>query len=194
VPFEYQPVLRGDLVILRPLRSDDYDDLYHVAADPLIWEQHPVPTRHEAGEFQAFFGRALASGGTLIAIDATGRDRDRGFTVSWLRRGGERGRDRLDFPGPVPLGRSLQRPAEAAHVGACLPLRESRGFFVSARRTCARSGRARRSALCARDRGPTPRAAQAFSTRSQPRHLAANHGRDGSVNRSLRGWPFRYSG
>ncbi|HSM17322.1 MAG TPA: GNAT family N-acetyltransferase [Gemmatimonadales bacterium] len=55
---------------MRPLRSDDYDDLYRVAADPLIWEQHPVPTRHEVGEFQAFFSRALASGGTLIAIDA----------------------------------------------------------------------------------------------------------------------------
>ena len=71
--FDYQPMLRGDLVGLRPLRADDYDDLYRVAADPLIWEQHPVPTRHEAGEFQAFFGRALASGGTLIAIDAKSR-------------------------------------------------------------------------------------------------------------------------
>ena len=73
MPFEYQPVLRGDLVILRPLRSDDYADLYRVAADPLIWTQHPVPTRHAAGEFQAFFSRALASGGTLIASDAESR-------------------------------------------------------------------------------------------------------------------------
>ena len=70
MPFDYQPVLRGDLVELRPLRADDHDDLYRVAADPLIWEQHPVPTRHKAGEFTAFFGRALASGGTLIALDA----------------------------------------------------------------------------------------------------------------------------
>ncbi len=68
--FDYQPVLKGDLVELRPLRSEDYDDLYAIAADPLIWEQHPVTNRHEEGSFQVFFRKALASGGTLIAIDA----------------------------------------------------------------------------------------------------------------------------
>ena len=68
--FDYQPVLKGALVELRPLRSDDHDDLYAVAADPLIWEQHPVKNRHEVGGFQVFFREALASGGALIAIDA----------------------------------------------------------------------------------------------------------------------------
>ena len=33
--FDYQPVLKGELVELRPLRAEDYDDLYAVAADPL---------------------------------------------------------------------------------------------------------------------------------------------------------------
>jgi len=41
------------------------------AADPLIWEQHPVKNRHEEAAFQVFFREALASGGALIAIDAT---------------------------------------------------------------------------------------------------------------------------
>ena len=68
--FDYQPVLKGDLVELRPLRSEDYDDLYAIAADPLIWEQHPDRNRHEEGRFQEFFREALASGGALIAIDA----------------------------------------------------------------------------------------------------------------------------
>ncbi len=68
--FDYQPVLKGDLVELRPLRFEDYEDLYAVAADPLIWEQHPVTNRHEEGSFQVFFREALASGGALIAIDA----------------------------------------------------------------------------------------------------------------------------
>ena len=82
--FDYQPVLKGDLVELRPLRSEDYDDLYAIAADPLIWEQHPVTNRHEEGSFQAFFREALASGGTLIAIDAKtqrviGSSRFRGY-------------------------------------------------------------------------------------------------------------------
>ncbi len=68
--FDYQPVLKGDLVELRPLYSEDYDDLYAIAADPLIWEQHPVKNRHEEGVFQLFFREALASGGALIASDA----------------------------------------------------------------------------------------------------------------------------
>ncbi len=38
VSFDYQPVLKGELVELRPLRSEDYDDLYSIAADPLMWE------------------------------------------------------------------------------------------------------------------------------------------------------------
>ncbi len=68
--FDSQPLLRGDLVELRPLRSEHYDDLYAVAADPLIWEQHPDENRHEEEGFQLFFREALASGGALIAIDA----------------------------------------------------------------------------------------------------------------------------
>ena len=67
--FDYQPVLKGELVELKPLRAEDYDDLYAVAADPLVWEQHPVRNRHEEATFRAFFHEALASGGALIAID-----------------------------------------------------------------------------------------------------------------------------
>ena len=70
MPFDYQPTLKGDLVELRPLRPNDYDSLYAVAADPLIWEQHPVKNRHEQTSFQEFFRESLASGGALIVIDA----------------------------------------------------------------------------------------------------------------------------
>ena len=68
--FHHQPVLKGKLLELRPLRSADYGDLYAVAADPLIWEQHPVKDRHEEVGFREFFREALASGGALIAVDA----------------------------------------------------------------------------------------------------------------------------
>ena len=71
--FDYQPVLKGELVELRPLRSEDYDDLYSIAADPLMWEQHPERDRHEEAVFQEFFRRAVASGGALVAIDARTR-------------------------------------------------------------------------------------------------------------------------
>lgn len=69
MPFELQPTLRGELLELRPLRSDDFDDLYAVARDALIWEQHPDSDRHVEGVFRAFFDDAMRSGGALVAID-----------------------------------------------------------------------------------------------------------------------------
>lgn len=73
VAFEYQPTLRDGLVELRPLQAGDYDALYAVAADPLLWEQHPDKTRSQPAGFQAFFQQALASGGALLAKDAESR-------------------------------------------------------------------------------------------------------------------------
>ena len=74
VPFDPQPVLRGELLELRPLRPDDFDALYAVASDPRIWEQHPEPTRWQEPVFRAFFRGALDSGGALVALDRqTGR-------------------------------------------------------------------------------------------------------------------------
>jgi len=72
--FDSQPVLRGDLVALRPLRADDYEALSAVAADPLIWEQHPIKDRHDPDVFRSLFQESLDSGGALIATDLeTGR-------------------------------------------------------------------------------------------------------------------------
>jgi RimJ/RimL family protein N-acetyltransferase len=68
--FDRQPILRGELLRLRPLRPEDWDDLYAVASDPLIWEQHPSRDRNKEEVFKGFFSEALASGGALIAIDA----------------------------------------------------------------------------------------------------------------------------
>ena len=68
--FDLQPILRGRLVVLRPLKPEDFSDLYAVARDPLIWEQHPAKNRHTEPVFIEFFRKALASGGALLAIDA----------------------------------------------------------------------------------------------------------------------------
>jgi RimJ/RimL family protein N-acetyltransferase len=67
--FDAQPHLLGDLVELRPLRETDFADLAAVAADPLIWEQHPDPNRHQEDVFREFFSAHLASGGALLALD-----------------------------------------------------------------------------------------------------------------------------
>jgi RimJ/RimL family protein N-acetyltransferase len=74
MPFESQPVLRGKLLELRPLREADFDALYAVASDPLVWEQHPESDRYQEEVFREFFREALASGGALVATDLeTGR-------------------------------------------------------------------------------------------------------------------------
>jgi len=67
--FERQPTLTGQLLRLRPLEAADHDGLYRVAADPLIWAQHPDPSRAHPPGFKVFFDKALESGGALAVID-----------------------------------------------------------------------------------------------------------------------------
>ena len=69
MPFDRQPSLTGDLLDLRALRPDDWEALFRVASDPLIWEQHPDSDRYQEDVFRRFFDDALASGGALVAID-----------------------------------------------------------------------------------------------------------------------------
>src|SRR5437667_11839679 len=71
--FDRQPFLRGEFLELRPLRADDFDALFRVAADPLIGEQHPERDRYQEPTFRAFFAEALASGGALVALDRSSR-------------------------------------------------------------------------------------------------------------------------
>ena len=67
--FDLQPTLEGKLLRLRPLREDDWEALFAVAADPLIWEQHPVPDRYQEDVFRGFFREAMESGGAFAIID-----------------------------------------------------------------------------------------------------------------------------
>jgi RimJ/RimL family protein N-acetyltransferase len=68
---ELQPQhLKNDLVILTPLKTEDFELLYAVASDPLIWEQHPNPDRYKKEVFQNYFKGALESGGALTVKNA----------------------------------------------------------------------------------------------------------------------------
>jgi N-acetyltransferase len=69
MPFDLQPVLKAKLLELRPLRTEDFDDLYAVASDPLIWEQHPANDRYKREVFEEFFREAMGSGGAFVARD-----------------------------------------------------------------------------------------------------------------------------
>jgi RimJ/RimL family protein N-acetyltransferase len=70
VSFDFEPVLSGALLKLRPLRADDYPALSAAAADPRIWEQHPAKDRYREEVFRGFFDQHLSSGGAFVVIDA----------------------------------------------------------------------------------------------------------------------------
>jgi RimJ/RimL family protein N-acetyltransferase len=67
--FDLQPHLKSELIELRPIRREDWDDLFAVASDPLIWEQHPENDRYNENVFKIFFEDALRSGGAFVVID-----------------------------------------------------------------------------------------------------------------------------
>ena len=60
-------------MLLRPSTPDDWDALYAVASDPLVWEVHPAHDRWREDVFRAYFDGGTASGGALTILDrATG--------------------------------------------------------------------------------------------------------------------------
>lgn len=68
-----QPTLENEKVILYPLREEDFEDLYAVASDPKIWEQHPSKDRWKKEAFKIFFDGAMQSKGAFKIIEkATG--------------------------------------------------------------------------------------------------------------------------
>jgi N-acetyltransferase len=67
--FDLQPNLKGELIELRPLTPVDWQDLFAIASDPLIWEQHPESDRYKEDVFRVFFSEALESGGAFVIID-----------------------------------------------------------------------------------------------------------------------------
>lgn len=65
----WQPTLRGQTILLRPLTHDDFEPLFRAASDPLIWEQHSAHDRYQRGPFEKFFKGALECGGALLIQD-----------------------------------------------------------------------------------------------------------------------------
>jgi RimJ/RimL family protein N-acetyltransferase len=71
---DLQPTLVGELLELRPLKPEDWDALFAVASDPLIWEQHPAWDRYKEEVFRGFFQGALDSKGAFVVIDKATRE------------------------------------------------------------------------------------------------------------------------
>lgn len=70
--FDRQPSLQGPKFGLRPLLDSDRDAFIAVAADPLIWEEHPESDRAHPDKVGKFFDEALASGGAVVVTDGDG--------------------------------------------------------------------------------------------------------------------------
>lgn len=67
---QLQPQLANQWVSLRPLQAEDFDPLYAVASDPLLWEQHPNPDRYKKEVFENYFTGAMESKGALLISSA----------------------------------------------------------------------------------------------------------------------------
>jgi N-acetyltransferase len=67
--FDFQPHLNGDLIVMRPMIEVDFEQLYTVASDPLIWAVHPTHERWQRPVFRANIDEAFGEQGGLVAID-----------------------------------------------------------------------------------------------------------------------------
>jgi RimJ/RimL family protein N-acetyltransferase len=63
--FSIQTIIETPFAELWPLTEDDFEELYFVASDPAIWEQHPNPDRWKREVFTSFFEGAMKSGGAF---------------------------------------------------------------------------------------------------------------------------------
>jgi len=69
--FKPQQKLTGKRLILRPLATSDFDALFAVASDPVLWQQHPQSDRFKRPVFEEFFQSAVASKAAYVVIDST---------------------------------------------------------------------------------------------------------------------------
>lgn len=67
--FDLQPTIENEWVAIRPLLQQDFETLYSIASDPLIWEQHPNKNRYQKEAFKNFFKGAIESGGAFMVTD-----------------------------------------------------------------------------------------------------------------------------
>jgi RimJ/RimL family protein N-acetyltransferase len=67
--FSIQPTLENEIISLVPLEKHDFEELFEVASDPKVWEQHPNKERYKREVFENFFKGAIESKGAFLIID-----------------------------------------------------------------------------------------------------------------------------
>jgi RimJ/RimL family protein N-acetyltransferase len=58
---DFKPTLQNDLVVLRPLKEEDFDALFTISSDSLLWEQHPSKDRATLEGFKVWYKDAMES-------------------------------------------------------------------------------------------------------------------------------------
>jgi RimJ/RimL family protein N-acetyltransferase len=66
---DFQPILTGPTVIIRPIVAGDWTELFQVGSDPEIWKVHPSPDRYTEPAFRKFFDGAVASKMGFVFVD-----------------------------------------------------------------------------------------------------------------------------
>jgi hypothetical protein len=66
---DFQPTLTGPTVIVRPVTSGDWAQLFAAGFDPEIWKVHPRSDRYTEPSFREYFDGAVASGMGFVFVD-----------------------------------------------------------------------------------------------------------------------------
>lgn len=68
--FNLQPdFLEDEIIKLIPLEEKHFEELFIIASDPLIWDQHPAKERSTREGFKAFFETGISSKGAFLILD-----------------------------------------------------------------------------------------------------------------------------
>ena len=72
---DFTPQLQAEKFSLVQTKRADFDALFQVASDPLIWEQHPAQDRWRREVFSAFFEAGLSNElGCYTIVESQSRD------------------------------------------------------------------------------------------------------------------------
>jgi RimJ/RimL family protein N-acetyltransferase len=66
---DFQPTLIGPTVIVRPVTSGDWVELFDAGSDPEIWKVHPRSNRYTEPAFREYFDSAVASKMAFVFVD-----------------------------------------------------------------------------------------------------------------------------
>jgi RimJ/RimL family protein N-acetyltransferase len=66
---DFQPTLVGPTVIVRPVTSGDWAELFDAGSDPEIWKVHPRSNRYTEPAFREYFDSAVASNMAFVFVD-----------------------------------------------------------------------------------------------------------------------------